>query len=53
MNEKKSKRTMTVYLDNDLYAKIKKLADQEKLSVSSFVRVLLKKYIEKKDQNML
>ena len=40
------KRTVTIYIEEDLYEKIKKEAKKKSLSVSSYVRMLLKKEIE-------
>lgn len=45
MTQYKDKTVIQTYLANETYAKLKKLADNDKRSLSSFVRILLEDYV--------
>ena len=47
MTQYKDKTVIQTYLANETYAKLKKLADNDKRSLSSFVRILLEDYVSK------
>ena len=42
------KKRVSAYVDDDLYDKIKDLANKEDRSISSMVLVILKRYLENK-----
>ena len=43
-----NKKRVSTYVSDDLYEKIKDLADKEDRSISSMVLVILKRYLENK-----
>ena len=47
MTQYKDKTVIQTYLPNETYAKLKQLADNDKRSLSSFVRILLEDYVSK------
>lgn len=47
--ENNSKKTIALQLDNELYNKINKIAQNEDRSLSSLIRTALKQYLNTKD----
>lgn len=50
MTQYKDKTVIQTYLPNETYAKLKQFADNDKRSLSSFVRILLEDYVSNHDE---